>query len=345
VTLALWRHGVQAERIRERLAAEPQCMEPELWEALQQQHKHLIWTEIPKEKMNFFPKEDPDLLEGEHEVGDYNYTHMCETASRSVMHAVSKSTGIKYAIKITNKQNVLTPADLESIYREMRFLTILVHPNITHAHEILHSNTHMYLVLEYAGPMNLAQLLTVLPGQRLAANDYVDCFGQLATALTYCHEKNVVHRSVSLENLGMQPIPGNGYRVRLIDFSAAFYTSDNVMSSVVCGTLPCMAPEMAFGTPYLPKLADCWSAGAVLLEMSGGVTSMSRAVPFDIQVDPMLVAGQIRDFFDTKGNHAKALAYMGGVNDVRIIRILEMVLTSPSNRQGVRDCLDELPPT
>merc|ERR1740123_2297131 len=115
-------------------------------------------------------------------------------------------------------------------------------------------------------------------------------------------------------------------------------------TSWVCGSLPCMAPEMAAGGPYLPNLADCWSAGVVLLEMSGGMSSMSRVVPFDVDVDPQCVANDIYVFFDTAGSHAKALAFMGNVSDAHIIRILEMLLTPESRRHEMRDCLNSLPP-
>merc|ERR1712032_675732 len=143
-----------------------------------------------------------------------------------------------------------------------------------------------YVVLEYAGPINLSQVLMTSPGQRLDVQDSLDCFRQLATGLAYCHEKDVVHRDICLEHLVRKPINVDRYHWVIVDFSSAMVWKTKAKAYMACGSFPCMAPEMAMCGPYIPKLADSWSAGVVLLEMSGGMSSLSWAVQVDIDAEP-----------------------------------------------------------
>jgi len=323
--------------------AEPQCMEPEDREALQQQYDNLMWTDIPQALMPQLPRENPDLLEGDHEVGNYRFLGAFQTPSRSVVHAVCDESGTEYAIKAVPKSVIVTPADLECVYREYRFLSMLKHPNICHCHEMLHSKTMFYYVLDYVGPTNLAQVLVASPGKRLCVYEAIECFRQLVEGLAHCHNKNIVHRDICLQNLVLSPMHGNGHHCCLIDFSMAVQSCHGQMSYTVCGTLPCMAPEVAMGGAYLPRPADCWSMGVVLLEMGGGMSSLSRSVPFDPEAEPQHVAARIRDFVDTDDSHRVAFAHMNNVKDEDLIRMLRMVLVSaPSDRQEASDCLNAL---
>jgi len=347
VASAVFRHGIWAQHIEDRLAQEPQGMDPSDLQALQQQHRQLLLREIPKEFLVGFPVEDPTLFEGHGEVASYKFVDICESPSRSVMHALCDKTGIDYIVKAIDQTTIQSPADIESLYRETKLLERLVHPNITHLHEFIRSQTCFYIVLEYAGPLNLAQVLTTSPRQRLDIQDSFDCFQQLAMGLAHCHEKGVVHRDVCLENMVRKPMDGDGYHWTLVGFSSATAWRRTLNASkacMVCGRLPCIAPEVATGGPYTPDLADSWSAGVVLLEMSGGMSSLSQAVGFDIAAEPRSVANDIHIFFNATGNHAKALAYMGSVSDADIIQILEMLLTPESIRQSMHDWLSSLPP-
>jgi len=337
---------MQYLEVQQTFEAEPKCMQPEDREALQAQYDNLMWSDIPRALMPHFPMENPDLLEGAREVGSYRCLHVFPTPSRSIVHAVCDATAIEYAIKVVDKSMVVTPADLECVYREYRFLSTLSHPNVCHCHEMLHSETTFYIVLEYAGSRNLAQILAGLPGQRLGVYEAIDCFRQLARGLAHCHEKSVVHRSVCPQNLVAGPREPRGWarRWRLVDFAMAVQSCQGQMSWTVCGTLPCVAPEAALGGPYLPRPADCWSMGVVLLEAAGGVSSLSRSVPFDPEGEPELAVSRIRDFFNADGSHAVALAHLHNVYDEDLIRMLQMVLASaPSDRHEASDCLNSLP--
>jgi serine/threonine protein kinase len=277
--------------------------------------------------MPHFKLVDVNLVETGHTVDMYRLVRRLETVNGTVLQA-SDEKSRPVAIKVIDKSKVSTPGELEGIYREFRFLSeIIKHPNVTSCVNMLHSMTRVYLIFEYAGNHNIAELLSQRPGQRLEEEEALQCFEQLARGLAYCHSKDVSHRNLSLEHVVLAPLTGSdGYYCRLVDFHSAMVARGQTTSRTVCGTLPCIAPEMALGGPYIPRLADCWSAGIVLLEMGGGLSSLCRSVGYDPPSEAADVAPAIQRYFTVQGSHAKALDTIGAIKNKDIIGKLEAVL-------------------
>jgi len=351
-TLALRRTAWEftMQRMEEIVQSKVQLMGDGAFSALEAQHKRLMWDSVPRALMAEFPRVSNDLMESEsdHGVGDYNFIGVIESPSLSVVQAIHKSSTNRNVIRIVDKSRIFLPAEVEGIFREYRFLSkIIKHPNIVQCREMLHTPAKLYLVLSFAGNANLAQLLSSLPGQRLEPEESIDCFRQLASGVAYCHKLEIAHRDINLEHVVLTPSSsGNRYHCCLVDFRSATVARHDTLLRVVCGTMPCMAPEVALGNPYVPWRADCWSAGVVLLEMAGGLSSLSRSVPYNFEAEPIDVAGSIQNFFTAKGSHAAALAYMGDVRDPKITSVLELLLASmPASRSAMRLCLTTLSDT
>jgi len=140
----------------------------------------------------------------------------------------------------------------------------------------------------------------------------------------------------------MQPEATGSHSVRLVDFRIAMKGKEGATSEAMCGYLPCMSPEVLSGGPYFPTHADCWSAGVVLLEMAGGKGSFFRAVQIHEEeatrifqgefADGEALADRIHRYYQTPGNHAAALACMGGIQSDDIVNVLEHVLQLEENR-------------
>lgn len=334
---ATWELNVR--RMQLMLDAEPDPVSPENMRALQTQHQRLLWESIPRVLMPHFSPMDPHLSETGHSVDKYRLLRRFETVSGTVLQAADEFNN-PVAIKVIDKAKVCTPGELEGIYREFRFLSEFVsHPNVAKCLGMLHSPARVYLILEFAGNQNLAQVLAERPGQRLDEEVAIDCFDQIAQGLAHCHSVNVCHRNLSLEHVVLSQLPGSDlHRCRIVDLHSAMVSRGQTTSRTTCGTLPCIAPEMALGGPYMPRLADCWSAGILLLELAGGVGSLSTSVPYSSRAEPRQVAPTIQNYFRTAGSHARALAYIGAVQSKPIVANLEaLVNPTPEARAQMRD--------
>ncbi|KAL8619457.1 hypothetical protein ACOMHN_011808 [Nucella lapillus] len=89
---------------------------------------------------------------------------------------------------------------------------------------------------------------------------------QLLEALSFLHDKNILHRDLKLDNVLLDAA---GY-IRLCDFGLSMdrFSDDDQVSSP-CGTLFYVAPEVLRGEPY-SKTADWWSYGVLLFYMATG---------------------------------------------------------------------------
>lgn len=259
-------------------------------------------------------------------------------------------------MKITPKRDIFTPSEIEGIYREYRFLVGFVkHRCIVRCVDCFHATRNIYTVMEFLGGQNLAQYLSSLPGMRMSIDDSMGHFQSIASAVSHCHDKDVSHRHISLEHIVMRP-QGEKLLPVVVDFRSSLIAKEGITSQAMSGTLPCMSPEMLSEGPYNPKLSDCWSVGVAFLEMSGGKGScchkldLDEAAADDIVANADLaqrkvVSDRILAYFDTPGNHAAALACMGGVQDDATQAILERLLVSEAKRAALKIfvTIDELP--
>jgi len=341
-----WELNIQ--RVQVLLDAEPEPAPPEEVAELQAWHNRLLWESIPRTMMPHFRALDRGLLESKTHVDKYRLLKPFDTTGSNVVVALDTE-GESCAIKVIDKSTVTTPGDLEGIYREFRFLSEIVrHPHVVRCLDMMHSSTRVYLVFEYAGNQNLAQLLSDQPGQRLDDEDSLGCFAQILSGLVCCHSVDVAHRTVALEHVVLSKAwqAEAAYHCKLVDFRSAMVARGETLSRTVCGGLPCIAPEMALELPYMPKLVDCWSLGVLLLETAGGLGSLSRCLPYDPRnMEPRAIARPIQQFFEVEGSQVRALACMGSVQSPQVEKLLVSLLqVEPRARAPLADLAAAAPP-
>lgn len=324
------------------LDAEAEPVSREEMQQLMTQHRRLLWDSIPRALMPNFRVVDRSLVETSVSVGKYRFVRKMETVQGTVLQAMDEKSQ-SVAIKVIDKSTVFTPGELEGIYRECRFLSdMLQHPNVARCIDMLHSQSRVYLVFDYAGDQNLAQVLEALPGRRLDCAVALHVFDGLASGLAHCHTKEVTHRAVSLEHVVLLAQPGRRelFRVTLVDFHSAMVARGETTSRTQCGALPCIAPEVAMGGAYVPWRADCWSAGIVLLEAAGGVSTLCQCAPYQTGVELIEAAPAIQNYFAQPGAHERALAFAGGVQHEAVQQRLEALLqVQPASRARVADLI------
>jgi len=293
-----------------------------------------------------FPLCNKTIREDERGVGRYQFLRRYDTDLGQVLLAKTAQ-DLPVAVKIVNKSEIGTPDELESLYREFRFVKTLDHPHIVKCVDAIQTSNHLYIVMDYAGDQNLEQYCTNKEGQRLDKELAYSCFAQILSALAKIHSRGIAHRSVSHHHVAVRRLrqqEGHSLHCTLVDFRDAVLSKDDqTLSQKVCGWLPYIPPEMVSPGGYIPSCADAWSVGVLLLEIAGGLGSLAASAYNDVDEDSPDCASHVIKFFNSPSCHEVALGKLAGVNCQRILRFLKkLLLTPPRSRASLPDLASSL---
>ncbi|KFD50714.1 hypothetical protein M513_08370, partial [Trichuris suis] len=179
-------------------------------------------------------------------------------------------TGREVAIKIIDKTQ-LNPGSLQKLFREVRIMKMLNHPNIVKLYQVIETEYTLYLVMEYASGGEVFDYL-VAHG-RMKEKEARAKFRQIVSAVQYLHQKNIIHRDLKAENL----LLGNDMNIKIADFGFSNEFSIGNKLDTFCGSPPYAAPELFQGKKYDGPEVDVWSLGVILY------TLVSGSLPFDGQ--------------------------------------------------------------
>ncbi|KZT25995.1 kinase-like protein [Neolentinus lepideus HHB14362 ss-1] len=203
------------------------------------------------------------------------------------------------AIK-TIKRSGLNRKLLDNLQSEIDILKSLSHRHITKLINIINAEHNIYLIMEYCAGGDLTNYikkrgrvegLEYIPGPGMPPQYYphprtggldeivVRSFlRQLARALRFLRQRNLIHRDIKPQNLLLNPpTPEESARghplgvpiLKVADFGFARSLPNAMMAETLCGSPLYMAPEILSYKHYDAKV-DLWSVGAVLYEMATG---------------------------------------------------------------------------
>ncbi|XP_043257057.1 serine/threonine-protein kinase MARK2-like isoform X7 [Colletes gigas] len=177
-------------------------------------------------------------------------------------------TGKEVAIKIIDKTQ-LNPNSLQKLFREVRIMKMLDHPNIVKLFQVIETEKTLYLVMEYASGGEVFDYL-VLHG-RMKEKEARAKFRQIVSAVQYCHQKKIIHRDLKAENLLLD----SEMNIKIADFGFSNEFTPGNKLDTFCGSPPYAAPELFQGKKYDGPEVDVWSLGVILY------TLVSGSLPFD----------------------------------------------------------------
>lgn len=200
-----------------------------------------------------------------------------------VYKARNRATGKVVALKKIRPEteNEGIPA---TTIREILLLRNLKHSCIVDLMEIIHNDNKMYLVFEYI-ENDLKRLIDMYNINNKSTEGYSsDGLGysnnsngafpfkaikkmsyQLATAVAFCHSKNIFHRDLKPQNI----LVDKQFNIKLADFGlgrAANIPLRSYTAEII--TLWYRPPELLLGCKYYDASVDIWSLACIMVEMA-----------------------------------------------------------------------------
>ena len=218
----------------------------------------------------------------------------------------------------------------ERFLREIKLAARLQHPNILPVYDSGDAGGTLYYVMPYVEGESLRDRLDREP--QLPVDDALQIAREVAEALAYAHEHDVVHRDIKPENIML-----SGGHAIVADFGIARAVSaaggDKLtQTGLAIGTPAYMSPEQASGSGQVDRRSDIYSLACVLYETLAGQPPftgptaqaiMARhsldavprlkivrdAIPDDLEVVIERALEKVpADRYQTSGEFAKALA-------------------------------------
>jgi len=245
-------------------------------------------------------------------------------ASSDVYLVLERSAGRLAALKVFDGRGL--PAQrAREVANEAVILQKLAHQSVVRLLGLMHSDGHLALLMEYAGPESLLRAIGSAAQQRLLTMQSRQLFAQLAAGLEHCHLRDVAHRDLKPLNVVLS---ADGQTAKLVDFGSA---STLAVRCEHVGTAPFMAPEVLVLQPapcYSAAKADVWSLGVLLLEMLCGLNCLPQTLQWHLPCDPgPSLAADLRRLLADR-------ASLG--------RVLEQRMLQPPGDPALRDLLGRM---
>jgi serine/threonine-protein kinase len=175
--------------------------------------------------------------------------------------------GRTVALKVLHPQLVVS-VTAQRFLREISLLEGMEHPNIARLLDYGESDYLVYYAMTYVEGPTLRQHLARV--QRMNLSDTLRTGRDLIAALSYAHQRGIVHRDVKPENVVLARTGAV-----LMDFGiaraiAASGTERLTRSGFTVGTSAYMSPEQVAGSLDIDHRGDIYSLGCVLFECLAG---------------------------------------------------------------------------
>ncbi|CAD8048400.1 unnamed protein product [Paramecium sonneborni] len=186
-------------------------------------------------------------------IDDYEIQEVIGQGSYAIVRkGIHKVHGEIVAIKVYSKERLYDPQRARAVAKEIQILRQCNHKNIIHLIKVVESNKNINLIMEYGGDQSLKKV------KKLSEFEIQLVFFQLLKAVSYLHNKKIIHRDIKLDNILMN----SQKEIKLIDFG--FATEIDGFINTTYGTPSYMSPEILPPNPRYNEMTDIWSCGVVL---------------------------------------------------------------------------------
>ncbi|MBD3670767.1 MAG: protein kinase [Gammaproteobacteria bacterium] len=204
------------------------------------------------------------------QLGRYQVDSMLgQGAMGTVYLANDPKIGRQVAIKTIALNAEFEPGEIEEakvrFYREAEAAGRLNHPNIVTVYDVGEEEDLAYIAMDYLQGVNLS--VYTKQEHLLPVESVLSIGSQVADALDYAHQHNVIHRDIKPGNIIFDPKTG---KVSVTDFGIASMTdSSKTRTGTVLGTPSYMSPEQIAGKKVDGR-SDEFSLAVTLYQMLCG---------------------------------------------------------------------------
>ena len=175
----------------------------------------------------------------------------------------------RVALKMLSHRLVYDKASLVWFHREADIVESFDHPNIVRMFGRFKAFKSYFIVMEFCDGITLERLVRL--NGPLNQDDFRRAFGQIASAVLYAHQRDVVHRDIKPVNL-MLNFDGT---VKLMDFGLAKPINElepvTEVDNHIVGTPRYMAPEQLKGRE-ISEVTDYFALGCTAYKLLTGET-------------------------------------------------------------------------
>jgi len=253
-----------------------------------------------------------------------DYYHIYEEIGRggfSIVHrGVDISTGKEVAIKIISKKHEMSS---ESLQRELDIMRLVKDcPQVVSLIDVFENDEKYYIVLELVRGGDL--LNTILKWDRCSEANAIKILRSILEAISYCHEKGIVHRDMKPDNL---LVSNDLSMIKLSDFGLATVLGPNETTNLTVGTRSYLSPEMILKNSYNTSV-DMWSIGCITYVLLAGYHPFSDDIT-DMPLYIQIVTGNWEFHSDT----------LSDISETAKDFITELLVLDPSERMTAKQAL------
>lgn len=204
-------------------------------------------------------------------------------------------------------------ADLDSVMREVKTMSLLSHPNILRAHCSFTVDHRLWVVMPFMSAGSVQSIISSSFPDGLPEPCIAVVLKETLSALAYLHDQGHLHRDIKAGNI----LVDSTGSVKLADFgvSALIYESNassgvsrpssSLMLTDVAGTPYWMAPEVIHSHTGYSLKADIWSFGITALELAHGRPPLSHLPPSKSLMMKITKPFRFSDYEDSRSEQSQ----------------------------------------
>ena len=177
----------------------------------------------------------------------------------SVFKAHNIKTNELVAMKIIPESSFKNQYHSKQIQHEIYTMQNIQHPALVHMIDTFTCDDYLIMVLEFCSGGDLFEYIAyqeeALPEEIAAL-----LFLQICEGIAYCHNCNIAHRDIKLENILIKKFP----QVVISDFGLCGIINNTELMSTFCGSPTYCPPECLRNLEYDGRQSDIWSLGVLL---------------------------------------------------------------------------------